>query len=59
MKYDQCQLAQTISYPNENVERVTKKKSKVNLLDVFVVQSIICVAISAGIIISRLIMMAF
>lgn len=59
MKYDQYQLAQTISYPNENVERDTKKKSKVNLLDVFVVQSIICVAISAGIIISKLIMMAF
>ncbi len=59
MKYDQYQLAQTISYPNENVERVVKKKSKVNLLDVFVVQSIICVAISAGIVISRLIMLAF
>lgn len=59
MKYDQYQLVQTISYPNENVERDTKRKSKVNLLDVFVVQSIICVAISAGIIISKLIMMAF
>lgn len=55
MKYDGYQILPTTSYPNENVERRTRKRAKINLLDIFIVQSVICVAISCGVMISRLI----
>ena len=47
---------QSVSYPNENVLRRTTIKKKVKLLDVLIVQSILCVAVSCGLIISRLLM---
>ncbi|MDD7351122.1 MAG: hypothetical protein PUG90_02945 [Clostridia bacterium] len=56
MKYDENQAVQSVSYPNENVLRRTTIKKKVKLLDVLIVQSILCVAVSCGLIISRLLM---
>ncbi|MEG2413265.1 MAG: hypothetical protein RR993_00435 [Clostridia bacterium] len=55
MKFDDYKISETNNYPNQNVERKFKKKWKVGILDVFVLQTIICVAISCGIMISRII----
>lgn len=55
MKYDGCQMCDSVSYPNNNVTVKLKKKksSRVNLLDVFIVQSVICVAVSCAVLITR------
>ena len=55
MKYDNVEIANTQSYPAENVIRQTRKKRKIDLLDIFIVQTVICVAVSCGVMISRII----
>ena len=44
---------------NENVTygKVSKKRKKVNLLDIFVVQAIVCAAISCAVLVTRFITM--
>ncbi|MDE5756365.1 MAG: hypothetical protein K2I23_04675 [Clostridia bacterium] len=61
MKYDDCKITESVSFPNENITRAktAKKKKKVNALDVFIVQALICVGISCGVLISRIIEMGF
>ena len=62
MKYDDYKITESVSFPNQNITRVkaaAKKKKKVNVLDVFIVQAIICVGISCGVLISRIIEMGF
>ena len=62
MKYDDYKITESVSFPNQNITRAKaapKKKKKVNVLDVFIVQAIICVGISCGVLISRIIEMGF
>ncbi|MDE7191799.1 MAG: hypothetical protein K2O35_04970 [Clostridia bacterium] len=61
MKYDDCKITESVSFPNQNITRAkaTPKKKKVNALDVFIVQALICVGISCGVLISRIIEMGF
>ena len=61
MKYDDCKITESVSFPNQNITRAKaeKKKKKVNVLDVFIVQALICVGISCGVLISRIIEMGF
>lgn len=61
MKYDDCKITESVSFPNQNITRAksAKKKKKVNVLDVFIVQALICVGISCGVLISRIIEMGF
>lgn len=53
MKYDDYQMSSSISYPADNVKVKFKKKRKVNLLDVFIVQAVICGAVSCAVLITR------
>lgn len=55
MKYDNQHILQSEIHPNENIVRQTTKRKKWNLMDIFLVQSVICVVISCGILISRLV----
>ncbi|MDE6189530.1 MAG: hypothetical protein K2G37_04520 [Clostridia bacterium] len=56
MKYDNCKITESVNFPNQNVTRkATTKKKKINALDVFIVQALICVGISCGVMISRII----
>ena len=62
MKYDDYKITESVSIPNHNITRskaMPKKKKKVNVLDVFIVQAIICVGISCGVLISRIIELGF
>ena len=62
MKYDDYKITESVSFPNQNITRAKaakKKKKKVNVLDVFIVQALICVGISCGVLISRIIEMGF
>ena len=61
MKYDDYKITESVSIPNQNITRskAMPKKKKVNVLDVFIVQAIICVGISCGVLISRIIEMGF
>ena len=62
MKYDDYKITESVSFPNQNVTRAKSaktKKKKVNALDVFIVQALICVGISCGVLISRIIEMGF
>lgn len=60
MKYDDCKTTESVSFPNQNVTRkAAVKKKKINALDIFIVQALICVGISCGVMISRIIQMGF
>ena len=62
MKYDDYKITESVSIPNQNITRAKaapKTKKKVNVLDVFIVQAIICVGISCGVLISRIIELGF
>lgn len=62
MKYDDYKITESVSFPNQNITRAKnskQKKKKVNVLDVFIVQALICVGISCGVLISRIIEMGF
>lgn len=61
MKYDDYKITESVSFPNQNITRskTVRKKKKVNALDVFIVQALICVGISCGVLISRIIEMGF
>ena len=64
MKYDDYKITESVSFPNQNITRAKatqkkNKKKKVNVLDVFIVQALICVGISCGVLISRIIEMGF
>lgn len=61
MKYDDYKITESVSFPNQNITRAkaARKKKKVNVLDVFIVQAIICAGISCGVLISRIIEMGF
>lgn len=54
MKYDNQDILKSENHPNENIVRETTKRKKVKLLDIFLIQSIICVVISCGILISKI-----
>ena len=58
MKYDDCKITESVSFPNEKITRkpFTKKK-KAGVLDLLIVQTIICIGISCGVMISRIIQM--
>lgn len=58
MKYDDYKITESVSFPNQNITRkpATKKK-KANVLDLLIVQVIICIGISCGVMISRIIQM--
>ena len=57
MKYDEFAHS-TVSYPGDNIKVKFKKKRKVNLLDIFIVQAAICVAVSCAVLITRFVTMA-
>lgn len=57
MKYDEFKSS-AVSYPGDNIKVRYKKKRKVNLLDVFIVQVAICVAVSCAVLITRFVTMA-
>lgn len=59
MKYDECSVIVTEAKQNENVSygKVTKKRKKIDLLDIFVVQAIVCAAISCAVLITRFVTM--
>ena len=61
MKYDACKITESVSFPNENVirKKAAAKKKKINALDVFIVQALICIGISCGVMISRIIEIGF
>ncbi|MEG1608584.1 MAG: hypothetical protein RR348_01815 [Clostridia bacterium] len=55
MKYDNQTILNSDNHPNENIVRHTTKRKKLRLLDMFVGSSIVCVVISCGILISKLV----
>lgn len=58
MKYDDCKITESVSFPNENITRKpASKKKKAGVLDLLIVQAIICIGISCGVMISRIIQM--
>lgn len=59
MKYDQCEVIGTEARANDNISygKISKKHKKVNLLDIFVVQAIVCAAISCVVLLTRFITM--
>lgn len=59
MKYDDCEMIVADAKLNENVTygKVSKKRKKANLLDIFVVQAIVCAAISCAVLVTRFITM--
>ncbi len=57
MKYDEFAHS-AVSYPGDNIKVKFKKKRKVNLLDIFIVQAAICVAVSCAVLITRFVTMA-
>lgn len=60
MKYDDCKITESVNFPNQNITRkATTKKKKINALDIFIVQALICVGISCGVMISRIIEIGF
>ncbi|MDE5617108.1 MAG: hypothetical protein K2I78_04895 [Clostridia bacterium] len=60
MKYDDCKITESVNFPNQNITRkATAKKKKINALDIFIVQALICVGISCGVMISKIIEIGF
>lgn len=60
MKYDDCKITESVNFPNQNITRkATVKKKKINALDIFIVQALICVGISCGVMISKIIEIGF
>ncbi|MDE5991020.1 MAG: hypothetical protein K2O95_06865 [Clostridia bacterium] len=60
MKYDDCKITESVNFPNQNITRkAATKKKKINALDIFIVQALICVGISCGVMISRIIEIGF
>ena len=57
MKYDEF-ASGAVSYPGDNIKVRIRKKRKVNLLDIFIVQAAICVAVSCAVLITRFVTMA-
>ena len=57
MKYDEF-ASGAVSYPGDNIKVRFRKKRKVNLLDIFIVQAAICVAVSCAVPITRFVTMA-
>ena len=57
MKYDEFAHS-AVSYPGDNIKVKFKKKRKVNLLDLFIVQAASCVAVSCAVLITRFVTMA-
>lgn len=58
MKYDDYKITESVSFPNQNITRKpAAKKKKANVLDLLIVQVIICIGISCGVMISRIIQM--
>ncbi len=58
MKYDDYKITESVSFPNKNITRKPlSKKKKANVLDLLIVQTIICIGISCGVMISRIIQM--
>lgn len=58
MKYDDYKITESVSFPNENItHKPLSKKKKANVLDLLIVQTIICIGISCGVMISRIIQM--
>lgn len=53
MKYDGEKMSECVAYPIESVIKAKKKKSKFNILDIFVVQSALCVMISVAVLIAK------
>ena len=60
MKYDDCKITESVNFPNQNITRkAAAKKTKINALDIFIVQALICVGISCGVMISKIIEIGF
>ena len=60
MKYDDCKITERVNFPNQNITRkAAAKKKKINALDIFIVQALICVGISCGVMISKIIEIGF
>ncbi len=59
MKYDDCEITGTEVRENTNVTfgKIRRKRKGVNLLDIFVVQAIVCAAISCAVLLTRFITM--
>ncbi len=59
MKYDDCEIIGTEAKLNDNVTfgKISKKRGKISLLDIFVVQAIVCTAISCAVLLTRFITM--
>ncbi len=57
MKYDEFRSG-AVSYPGDNIKVKFKKKRKVDLLDIFIVQAAICAIVSCAVLITRFVTMA-
>ena len=57
MKYDEFRSG-AVSYPGDNIKVKFKKKRKVDLLDIFIVQAAICAIVSCAVRITRFVPMA-
>ena len=59
MKYDDCEIIGTEAKLNDNVTfgKISKKRGKISLLDIFVVQAIVCAARSCADLLTRFITM--
>lgn len=55
MKYDDCEIIQAEAKENNTIIMEETKKKKIELLDIFIVQAAVCIIVSVGIIISKLI----
>lgn len=52
MKYDAF-TGDAVSYPGDNIKVKFRKKRKIDLLNVFIVQAAICAAVSCAVLITR------
>lgn len=59
MKYDDCEVINAEAKLNENVTygKISKKRRKVDLLDIFVVQAVVCAVISCAVLLTRFVAM--
>lgn len=58
MKYDNCNVVVMDAKQNQNISygKIKRKRfAKLSLLDIFVVQSIVCAAISCAVLVARMI----
>lgn len=58
MKYDESIMIESNFRPNDNIVKDVKKKKKVNIVDLFLVQAAVCVLASIGVMVYRIVSLA-